>query len=95
MRFHLFCFSIIAPFSFFENPSFYWGEKFNEGIINQDFATNSRELSFAKTQQKCKHGKGNHFIHIWLRWCIGKLEIRESVIPRSEKVELKPLYVCP
>jgi hypothetical protein len=40
--------------------------KFNEGIINQDFATNSRELSLANTQQRCKHGKTNHFIHIWL-----------------------------
>jgi hypothetical protein len=40
--------------------------KFTKGIINQDFATNSRELSFANTQQRCKHGKTNHFIHIWL-----------------------------
>jgi hypothetical protein len=40
--------------------------KFNEGIINQDFATNSIELTFAKTQQKCMHGKENLFIHIWL-----------------------------
>jgi hypothetical protein len=38
--------------------------KFNEGIINWDVATNSRELTFAKTQQKCKHGKENLFIHI-------------------------------
>jgi hypothetical protein len=43
--------------------------KFNEGIINQDFATNSRELTFAKTQQKCKHGKANLFTHIWL-WVV-------------------------
>jgi hypothetical protein len=43
--------------------------KFNEGIINHDFATNSRELSFAKTQQQCKHGKANLFIHIWL-WVV-------------------------
>jgi hypothetical protein len=40
--------------------------KFNEGIINQDFATNSRESTFAKAQQKCKHGKENLFVHIWL-----------------------------
>jgi hypothetical protein len=26
--------------------------KFNEGIINQDFAINSRKLSFTKTQQR-------------------------------------------
>jgi hypothetical protein len=32
---------------------------FNEGIINQDFATNSRDLTFTKTQQQCKHGKVN------------------------------------
>jgi hypothetical protein len=49
--------------------------KFNEGIINHDFATNARELTFVKTQQKCKHGKATLFIHIWLWWCIGKLEI--------------------
>jgi hypothetical protein len=42
---------------------------FNEGIINQDFATNSRELTFAETQQKCKHDKANIFIHIWL-WVV-------------------------
>jgi hypothetical protein len=41
-----------------------WKTKFNEGIINRDFATNSRELAFVKTQQKCKHGKANLFIHI-------------------------------
>jgi hypothetical protein len=29
--------------------------------INQDFATNTRELTFAKTQQKCKHGKAKSF----------------------------------
>jgi hypothetical protein len=40
--------------------------EFNEEIINWDFVTNSRELTFAKTQQKCKHGKANLFIHIWL-----------------------------
>jgi hypothetical protein len=40
--------------------------EFNEGIINQDFATNSKESTFEKTQQKCKHGKANLFIHIWL-----------------------------
>jgi hypothetical protein len=39
--------------------------KFTEGIINRDFATNSGEL-FAKTQQKCKHGKTNLFIHMAL-----------------------------
>jgi hypothetical protein len=37
-----------------------------KGLINHDFATNSRELTFAKTQQKYKHGKANLFIHIWL-----------------------------
>jgi hypothetical protein len=40
--------------------------EFNEGIINQDFATNTKESTFEKTQQKCKHGKANLFIHIWL-----------------------------
>jgi hypothetical protein len=40
--------------------------KFTEGIINRDFATNSGELTFAKTQQKCKHGKTNLFIHMAL-----------------------------
>jgi hypothetical protein len=39
---------------------------FNKRIINRDFATNSRELTFAKTQQKCKHGKANIFIHNFL-----------------------------
>jgi hypothetical protein len=43
--------------------------KFNEGIINRDFATNSRELKFAKTQQNCKHGRANLFIHIRL-WVV-------------------------
>jgi hypothetical protein len=51
---------------------------FNEGIINWDFATKSRELTFAKTKQKFKHGKVNLFINILPGWCIGKLEIRES-----------------
>jgi hypothetical protein len=42
---------------------------FIEGIINQDFATNSIELTFAKAQQRCKHAKANLFIHIWL-WVV-------------------------
>jgi hypothetical protein len=42
---------------------------FSEGIINRDFATNSRELTFAKTQQKCRHDKANLFNHIWL-WVV-------------------------
>jgi hypothetical protein len=50
---------------------------FNEGKLNQDFATNSRESTFAKTQQRCKLGKTDHFVHILLWWHIGKLEIRE------------------
>jgi hypothetical protein len=46
----------------------YEGQKaiFIEGKFNQGFATNSRESTFTKTQQRCKHGKTNHFVHIWL-----------------------------
>jgi hypothetical protein len=48
--------------------------KFNEGIIN---ATNSREITFAKTQQRCTHGKKIIFFIFGSGWDIGKLEIRE------------------
>jgi hypothetical protein len=52
--------------------------KFNEGKFNQDFATNSRESTFAKTQQRCKHGKQIILFIFGSGWHIGKLEIRES-----------------
>jgi hypothetical protein len=51
--------------------------KFNEGIINWDFTTNFRELTFAKTQQRCKRGKEKFSFIFGSGWCIGKLEIRE------------------
>jgi hypothetical protein len=52
--------------------------KFNGGIINQDFVTNSRELTFAKTQ-KCVSMVKQIFSFIFgPGWCIGKVEIRET-----------------
>jgi hypothetical protein len=41
------------------------------------FATNSRESTVAKTQQKCKHAKANFSFIFGSGWCIGKLEIME------------------
>jgi hypothetical protein len=50
---------------------------FNEGIINRDFATNSRELTFAKINKSVSMVEQIFSFTFGSGWCIGKPEIRE------------------
>jgi hypothetical protein len=54
-------------------PRMSWWRLENQSLmkerINQDNATNSRELTFARIQQKCKHGKSISNLNIWL-WVV-------------------------
>jgi hypothetical protein len=51
-------------------PSMIWSRLENQRLmkkcINHGNATNSREFTFAKTQQKCKHDKSISILNIWL-----------------------------
>jgi hypothetical protein len=54
--------------------------KFNEGIINRDFPTNSRELTFTKLNKSVSMVKQIFSFIFGSGWCIGRLEIRERQV---------------